>query len=204
MIDPEENDESWDAELRGKERLFVLRYCTDSEVFLNATAAYRKVYTKTDEKTGKPIKLAKEVCEAASSRLMKRDRIKIACARLLRQTQADVDERSQYQLLHDLLLCATYNPADIITADGELKVKDLKSLGELAKCVTHIKQTKWGLDVSLADRGRYMTQLLQYLDIIRVEDDNKSDKTLNVVELVKKCVDADEWNRFAEESEANL
>ena len=76
-------------------------------------------------------------------------------------------------------------------------------MGELAKCVTHIKQTKWGLDVSLADRGRYMTQLLQYLDIIRVEDDNKSDKTLNVVEMVKKCVNVDEWNSFAEKSEAN-
>ncbi len=199
MINPDKKEGRWDAELKGKERLFVLRYCTDSETFLNGTATYQKVYTKKDPKTGKPVKLSREVCEAAASRLLKRDRIRRAAGLLLRETQADVDERGQYQLLHDLMLYATYNPADIINADGSLKVKNLTSLGELAKCVTHIKQTKWGIEVNLADRGRYINQLLQYLDIVRPESDEGTE--LNVVELVRKCINVDEWNKFAAESE---
>ena len=197
MIDPEDDGGKWDAELHGKERLFVLRYCTDRETFLNATATYRKVYTKTDENTGKPVKLSREVCEAASSRLMKRERIRTAAAKLLRETQADIDERQQYQLLHDMVLFATYNPADIIDSNGELK-KDITKLGELAKCITHIKQTKYGIDVSLADRGRYIQQLITYLELVRPETDS-GDETLNVIEMVRKSVDVDEWNRYAEE-----
>ena len=198
MISTEQSD-SWDYEIKGRERLFVLRYCTDSETFLNATASYRKVYSKTDG-NGKVIYLSREVCEAASSRMMKKERIRKACARLLRETQADVDERSQYQLLHDMLLYATYNPADIITSTGELKVKKLESLGELAKCVVEIFPTKYGYRVKLADRGKYMTQLMQYLDLIRPEA--STGEQLKVIEMVSKAVSVDEWNRFAEESEA--
>lgn len=199
MINPNEDDELWDAGLKGKERLFVLRYCTDSETFMNATATYRKVYTKINPQTGKEERLSKEVCQASASRLLKRPEIKAACAKLLRETQADIDQKASFQLLHDLLLFATYNPADIITAEGELKVKNLKSLGELAKCVVKIKQTKWGLDVTLADRGRYMAQLLQYLDIVRPEGEIENE--LNVVEMVRKCVNIEDWNRLAEETE---
>ena len=199
MIKPDEQESRWDAELRGKERLFVLRYCTDSETFLNGTATYQKVYQKKDPKTGKPVKLTREVCEAAASRLLKRERIRRAAAILLRETQADVDEKGQYQLLHDLMLYATYNPADIINANGELKVKDLAKLGELAKCVTDIWPTKYGLRVRLADRGRYITQLLQYLDIVRPEGGDG--EALKVIEMVQKSINVDEWNRFARESE---
>ena len=199
MINPNEESERWDAALKGKERLFVLRYCTDSETFLNATATYRKVYTKHNPVTGKEEKLSREVCQAAASRMLKRPEIKTACAKLLRETQADVDEKTQYQLLHDLVLYATYNPADIINPDGSLRVKSLRSLGEKAKCITKIKQTKWGIDVTLADRGRYMAQLLQYLDIVRPESDVQEE--LNVIEMVRKSINIDEWNKIAEESE---
>ena len=200
MINTEQKEDAWDYELKGRERLFVLRYCTDSETFLNATATYRKVYSKAD-KNGKVKLLAREVCEAASSRLMKKDRIRTACSRLLRETQADIDQTSQYQLLHDMVLYATYNPADIINSQGELKVKDLKSIGELAKCVTEIFPTKFGYRVKLADRGQYIQQLLKYLELVK-PDVPTDDEHLKVIEMVSKAVSVEEWNRFAEESEA--
>ena len=199
MINPNEGEGRWDAGLKGKERLFVLRYCTDPDTFLNGTATYRKVYTRHNPITGKEEKLAKEVCQAAASRLLKKTEIRQACRMLLTETQADIDGKSQYQLLHDLVLYATYNPADIINADGTLKTKSLRSLGELAKCVTHIKQTKFGINITLADRGRYITQLLAYLDIVRPKSDD-GDTELNVVELVRKSINVDDWNRIAEES----
>ena len=198
MINTEQSEDAWDYELKGRERLFVLRYCTDSETFLNATATYKKVYSSASEKGKKG--LSREVCEAAASRLMRKDRIRRACAKLLKDTQAEIDEKSQYQLLHDMFMYATYNPADIITSKGELKVKDVKSLGELAKCITEIIPTRYGYRVRLADRGRYIQQLMQYLDLIRPEI--TAGESLKVIEMVSKAVSVEEWNRYAEETEA--
>jgi hypothetical protein len=201
VLQAEGEEVRWDDEVKGRERLFVLRYCTDSETFLNGGATYKKVYEKRDA-NGKVIKkLSRETCNTNASRLLKKERVRTACARLLRETQADVDEKSQYRLLHDMLLYATYNPADIIDEHGELRGRDLKKLGELAKCVTEIIPSRYGYRVKLADRGQYINQLLQYLKIVRPEI--VVDEQLKVVEMVRKCVDVSEWNKFAEESEAN-
>lgn len=192
-----EEELSWDATVKGRERLFVLHYCTDDQTFLNATASYKAAYQKKDP-NGKIIKLDNATCETAASRLMKRERVKIAITRLLKMTQQDLDEKSVYKMLHDLVMYATYNPADLINANGELKTKDLKSLGELAKCITQVYQTKYGPRYVLADRSKYMTQLLQYLNIIRPEV--VVDAQLPVIEMVQKAVDPESWNEIAQDS----
>lgn len=190
-----ENAENWDEGLKHRERLFVLHYCTNDQTFLNATASYKAAYQKKDKATGKIIKLDQKTCESAGSRLMKRDNVRVAISRLLKLTQADLDERNSYQLLHDLFLLSTYNTADIIDQNGGLRCKKLSDLGELAKCVTEIYQTKMGIHVKLADRGKYMSQLLQYLELVKPEI--KVDAELPVIEMVQKAINPDQWNEYA-------
>lgn len=189
----------WDDEIKGRERLFVLHYCTNTETFLNATQSYKAAYEKRDPKTGKLIKLDQKSCESAASRLMKKDRVRTAVTRLLKTAQVDLDEKATYQLLHDLMIYATYNTADIINEQGELRVKKLSDLGELAKCVTDIIPTKYGLHIKLADRSKYIAQLLNYLDLVRPE--LKIDAQLPVIEMVQKSINMDAWNEYAAASE---
>lgn len=197
-IQDEEKD-IWDAELKHRERLYVLHYCTDDATFLNATASYKAAYRKKDRETGQTVELDNEVCQAAASRLMKKDKIKLAISRLLKMTQAELDEKDSYQLLHDAFLLSTYNPADLINADGTLKVENLNELGELAKCVTDIIPTKYGLHIKLADRSKFMATMLQYLNLIRPEI--KVDAQLPVIEMVQKSIDPEAWNQMAEQTE---
>lgn len=187
---------TWDAGLKHRERLFVLHYCTDDETFLNASASYRKVYTKKDKSSGKIIVLSNEVSEACSSRLMQRQHIKIAIARLLKLTQAELDETNTYRILHDLIMYSTFNPADIVNSKGKLR-KNLEDLGELAKCVEDIYPTQYGLRIKLIDRSKYMTQLLKYLELVR--EDTSIDATIPVIEMVRKAVNPEEWNAIAAE-----
>lgn len=194
MIDQVQND-SWDAGLRHKERLFVLHFCTDDLTFLNATQSYKSVYKDRDQ-SGKISDRSNEVCEAASSRLMAKGYIKTAISKLLTETQADLDEKNSYKLLKDLMLLADYNPADIVKADGTLKVKKLSELGELAKCIQQIEPGKNGLKITLVDRSKYMQLYLRYLNLIRPEV--LVSESLKVVAMVPKSETIDEWNAIAE------
>ena len=117
MLIQDESEKRWDAELKHKERLFVLHFCTDDLTFLNATASYKSVYKDRDKVTGQVTDRSNEVCEAASSRLMGKPVIKKAISRLLKETQADLDERNGFKLLKNLMMLADYNPADILRAD---------------------------------------------------------------------------------------
>ena len=192
----QESEKTWDAELKHKERLFVLHFCTDDFTFLNATASYKAVYKERDKKTGKIKDRSNEVCEACSSRLMSREHIKIAVAKLLKETQADLDEKNGYKLLKDLMLLADFNPADIIDRNGNLKVKDFSQLGELAKCVSGIEKTKEGLKIALVDRSKYMSMYLKYLNLIKPEV--LVNEQLKVVAMVPKTDSVEEWNKIAQ------
>ena len=44
MLNQDESEERWDTDLKHKERLFVLHFCTDDLTFLNATQSYKSVY----------------------------------------------------------------------------------------------------------------------------------------------------------------
>lgn len=197
MLDTTQDKERWDAEITGKKRLFVLHYCTDDATFLNGTASYRAAYKKVNKETGKVETLGDEVCQTAASRLLKREEIKIAISRLLKLTQANLDDEHGYKLLHEAYLYATYNPADIINKDGKLVVKKLSDLGELAKVVTDIIPTKYGLHIKLADRSKYIGLLLNYLKLVKPEI--KVDQELNVVEMVQKAINVDAWNEYAQQ-----
>lgn len=199
MLNQDESEKRWDTDLKHKERLFVLHFCTDDLTFLNATASYKSVYKDRDKVTGQVTDRSNEVCEAASSRLMGRPHIKKAISKLLSDTQADLDERNGYKLLKNLMMLADYNPADIITADGTLQVKDIKDLGEQAKCISQIEFTKSGYKVILADRSKYIQMYLKYLNLIKPEI--VVAEGLKVVAMPPKASSIEEWNELAEASE---
>ena len=200
MLTLDESEDRWDNGLKHKERLFVLHFCTDDLTFLNATQSYKAVYTERDKVTGKVTERSNEVCEAASSRLMGKAHIKKAVSKLLSETQADLDEKNGYKLLHNLKMLADFNPADILDSKGGLKVKDLSELGELAKCISQIEYNKkGGLKVTLADRSKYMQMYLKYLNLIKPEV--MVAEQLKVVAMVPKAESVDEWNSYAAESE---
>ena len=192
----QEEEKTWDVELKHKERLFVLHFCTDDLTFLNATASYKAIYKERDKRTGKIKERSNEVCEACSSRLMSREHIKIAVAKLLRESQADLDEKNGYKLLKDLMLLADFNPAEIVKANGTLTVKDLSQLGEKAKCIKSIEPTKFGLKIELVDRSKYMQMYLRYLNLIKPEV--LVEEKLKVIEMVPKSASVEEWNKLAE------
>jgi hypothetical protein len=78
MID-EVEELKWDANLKPKERIFVLHYCADEDSFLNATRSYQKAYQKKDKRTGAVLKeLDVKTCEACGSRMYNRERVKLA------------------------------------------------------------------------------------------------------------------------------
>lgn len=195
MLEVDESEGKWDSGLKRKERLFVLHYCTDDLTFLNATASYKSVYKDRDKVTGKVTDRSNEVCEAAASRLLSREHIKVAVSKLLTETQADLDEKNSYRLLKELMQLASYNPADIIDNYGQLKVDNLKELGDLAKCVQEIIPTRFGLRVILADRAKYMQMMLKYLNLIRPEV--LVAEQLKVVAMVEKDNSIEAWNNRA-------
>ena len=195
MLEVDESEARWDSGLKHKERLFVLHYCTDDFTFLNATASYKAVYKERDKVTGKVTDRSNEVCEAAASRLLSKEHIKRACSKLLTETQADLDEKNGYKLLKDLMLLATYNPADIIDKKGKLKIKSIEELGEYAKCISQIEATPKGVKVTLADRSKYMQMYLKYLNLIRPEV--LVAEQLKVVAMVEKDNSIEAWNSRA-------
>ena len=195
MLEVDESNGKWDSGLKHKERLFVLHYCTDDLTFLNATAAYKCVYKERDKVTGKVTDRSNEVCEAAASRLLSKDYIKVAVSKLLTETQADLDEKNGYKLLKDLMLLAAYNPADILKVDGSFTVKDLHELGDLAKCISQIETTKKGFKVTLVDRAKYIQMYLKYLNLLRPEV--LVAEQLKVVAMVEKDNSIEAWNNRA-------
>lgn len=195
MLELDKGEERWDNRLTHKERLFVLHYCTDDLTFLNATASYKSVYKERDKLTGKVKDRSNEVCEAAASRLLSKDYIKTAVSKLLTETQADLDEKNGYRLLKDLMLMSSFNPADIVTGRGTLKVKNIEELGELAKCISQIEKTKTGVKITLVDRAKYMQMFLRYLNLIRPEI--LVAEQLKVVAMVEKDKSIEAWNERA-------
>ena len=192
-----ETEEAWDAELKNKERIFVLHYCQDEECFLNATASYRETYTKKDRKTGKLVIPEQSTCEANGSRLLKRERVKAAVRKLLVITQEETDTSNTYRLLQELALLASYNPSDILDKAGRLRVENLSDLGEKAKCIAQITPTMYGVKYTLYDRNKALDKLLSYLSIVKPEQ--QTDVIVPIMEIVSKTQSVESWNNQQEE-----
>lgn len=188
----EENEQEWDEGLKRKERIFVLHYCTNDATFLNAAASYRAAYTKVNNETGDLIIPDQKTCESCGSRLLKRERVKDAARKLLKLAKTELDERTEYQIIHDLCTLSFYNPADILNEAGDLKTEKLEDLGEKAKCIAQITPTKYGIKYTLYDRNKAMHELLCYLNLIRPEA--QIDVQLPVIEMVQKAISCDDWN----------
>lgn len=196
MID-EVDELEWDANLKPKERIFVLHYCADEDSFLNATRSYQKAYQKKDKKTGAVLKeLDVKTCEACGSRMYNRERVKLAIRRLLKITQEEHDETNTYRLLADVASLATFNPADVIDDNGNLKCS-LEELGEKAKLISQIEPTKFGVKVTLAERSKYIDLFMKYLNIVRPE--TQLEIKLPIVEVAPKIASVDEWNKEQED-----
>lgn len=192
----EEHEKAWDEGLSLKHRLFCLHYCTNQEALFNATESYIRTYTKKDRKTGAVYTPDRESASASGSKLMKRQDIREACRKLLKLTQADLDEENVYKVINNLVTLAFFNPADVIQADGSLAVHDLHALGEKAKTIKQITQGPRGPQIELIDRTKYIDMLMKYLNIIRPEQ--QVEISLPVIEMVPKQ-DKDTWNKQTEE-----
>ena len=156
----------WWHGLNRKQRLFIEYYCTDKTCFLNATAAYIKVYS---EKSGKT--LSEASIQSNASRMLREPKVSTAIGKLMRSLQNEKDRMSEFQILNTIDILSNYNPADIIDNDGKLK-KSLEELGPLAMCITGIKKTRNGYEVKLADRSKYLAIFGNYLDLIRPVEGN--------------------------------
>ena len=188
-------EEAWDTDLKHKERLFVLHYCTVAETFLNGPESYKAVYTKVT-KDGKKEIPSDATCTTNSSRMLNKERVKLAVRKLLKLTQTELDERNTYKILNNIAQLAFYNPAEIITASGKIKVRKLEDLGDKAKAIAQIRPSMYGPQVTLIDRAKYMELMLKYLNIIRPEQ--QIEISLPVMEVVPKTQNIDEWNAEAE------
>ena len=154
----------WYEGLKNKQKLFVEYYCTDKTCFLNATAAYIKAYGNGGKE------LSEKSIQSNASRLSKEPAIKLAIAKLLRASQNEEDQISEYKLLDYLKTLAFYNPKDIIDRFGTIKVNDIEELGDLAICIQSIKKTKSGYEVKLYDRTKALELFGRYLNVIRPEE----------------------------------
>lgn len=186
-----DDDTAWDEGLKGRNRNFVIFYCTDPDCFMNGRRSYLKAFSKykAGERVWEP---SVEVADAASSRLLRNVKVKNSCRALLRLLQPDVDTDNATKLLHDLAVQAMYNPADIIDDTGDL-VKPLKEMGDLAKCVNGIQWTKYGKKVILVDRTRAQRNLLEYYNLVRELPEH--DVGLPITYLVPKAESIEEWNK---------
>ncbi len=173
------NTRAWDDELRGKQRLFVLFYCTDAECFLNGTKAYSKAY---------PDCTGSDAAAVSASKMLRKAKVKTAIRHLLRIARDDLDDKMIHKLLHQYEVLSFYNPADIITASGGLIVDDLKELGELAMCVegieTKVNQAGQYTVIKLVNRFKAMEALAKYLKLIK--PDVEIDVSMPVVYLEDK------------------
>jgi phage terminase small subunit len=188
-------NDAWDTDLKGRRRLFVRYYCTDSWCQFNQTRAYKKAYTTKHSVKGKPREPADSTARAEASRLMQRPEIKTAIRRLLKHMQPAEDEAAAAELIWLYRLLATYDPADIISATGKLTVSDLEKLGPLSKAIAGIttKINARGdetVEIKLADRIKAMDSLAKYLRLIR--PDVFLDAQVPVVILREKQTDPEE------------
>ena len=202
MIQETETDNTeWDSTVKGRQRLFVLNYCTVEECLFNATESYRQAYTFKDAKTGKVKEPEKQTCEVNGSKLLKKPNVKLAIKRLFKTAQQDIDDQTVYKVLKDMVLGATFNPSDVLQANGKLKTKTLAELGEKAKLIAQIKNGKYGVEYTLIDRKPYLDMAIKYLQLVREE--TKIDVTLPVIELTPKVTDdenetaVEKWNQIA-------
>lgn len=162
----EPGTEEWDAELKGKKRLFVLFYCTEEDCFLNGTQAYLKAYKNCESENAAAVN---------ASKLLRNAKVKQAVKKLLRLARDEDDEQAVYRLLKTYERLSFFNPADIIDKSGRLIVENLKDLGELSICVEQIETRVSSAGpytvVKLANRHKAMEALSKYLNLIRPEVD---------------------------------
>lgn len=193
-MDENNKKEQWDDEISGRKRLFVLNYCTSELFFMNGRRSYIEAYTQI--KDGKPVyRPTNETADVNASRLLSNAKVRKAVRLLLKESQPEADRENGYRLLHDLVIQATYNPADIIDKKGRLKVKDLTELGDLAKCIDSISTGPQGTFVKLASRKFAQDKLLKYYDLVKEVPEIKAD--LPVIILPDKTASVDAWNEKA-------
>lgn len=200
----EQQESSWDDEVKGRMRLFVINYCTETLCFFNGTAAYKAAYT--DQRTGREPK--DDVAAVSASRLLRNVKVQDAIHKLLEEMQPEVNLDGAYRILHAAKIIATTNPADIIDKEGRLVAKRLADLGDKAYCIAQVYHDKSGhVCYQLEDRSKYMALLAKVYRLEALFEPAKKDNT-GVVEVPAKTADpatatpkeiAEEWNRVHEE-----
>ena len=199
-----EKEKAWDEGLKGSHRLFLLELVTNEDHFLDPKEAYKQAFRKKDRQTKNWKYPTDAAASVSASKLMKKPKIRQALRLLLQSVRPELDEENIEKALHEVAVLAFFNPAEILTDDGSL-VKPLKELGDKARCIAQIRNTKYGTEYVLADRSKYLEILCRYLNIVRPEQ--QKEIQLQVVEVaakitgngIKDAVDA--WNDYAQQEE---
>ena len=167
---------TWEDGLSGRIRLFVLMYCTDEDCFLNGTRAYKAAYQRKNRETGELEETDDNTAAVNASKLLRKAKVRTAIKMLLALAREETDEEAVERTIKLWNTLAFYNPADIITVDGRLKVTDLEELGPLARCIQGIerREGKYGttINIKLADRAPYARDYAKYLNLIRPDTGN--------------------------------
>lgn len=195
---PETGERTWEDGLSGRVRLFVLQYCTDEDCFLNGTRAYKSAYRKKNRETGEVEEPDDNTAAVNASKLLRKAKVREAIRLLLALARDETDEEAVHRILKLWGTLAFYNPADIITAEGKLKVTDLAELGPLALCIQGIerRETQLGttINVKLADRTPFARDYAKYMNLIRPDTSNLL--TIPVVMTTERS-NTDDFNQEA-------
>ncbi len=191
---------TWEDGLSGRVRLFVLLYCTDQECFLNGTRAYKSAYRRKNRETGDLVEPDDNTAAVNASKMLRKTKVRESISMLLALARDETDDEAVHRILKHWGTLAFYNPADIITADGRLKVQDLSELGPLAVCVQGIerREGKYGttINIKLSDRAPYMRDYAKYLNLIRPDTANLL--TIPVVMTTERA-DVEKFNQAGDD-----
>lgn len=146
-----------EKKLEPKEKLFIAEYCNNG--FNGTQAALKAGYSKRS-------------AGAISSENLQKPYIKAHIKAYLNEILGKYKDTLEYRIIQQYMVLAFYDTEDILNKDGKIKTKDLKSLGELSKCIKGIytsynakgqKQVK----VELYNRESALEKLAQYMNLLR-------------------------------------
>ncbi|MCP4336607.1 MAG: hypothetical protein GY679_02015 [Mycoplasma sp.] len=111
----------------------------------------------------------------AAGKLLSQENIRGAVAEFIEVYINKLNELTELNVVKQYMLEATYDPADIINADGSPKFNSLSELGEKSRVIVGIESKYFGkgedrvkqTTVKLADRNKALQQLARYKKLIR-------------------------------------
>lgn len=174
-------EELADLELTGQELRFVMAYLSPQCNFDSKKAL--RVVTPDDEF----MSLKKATFYARARAMMNKQPVKDAISRLLSKEVEQKKNEIMPVLVDNLLLAATYDPAEIIDDDGDFRYGDLKSVPLKLRqtAIEGVSVKYWGKDcnvrtreVKLTSKSKARSDLLNIMKFYaQLDNQQEEDKT---------------------------